>query len=256
MTTGRLKLLTLNVNGMRKKYKKVFEYIHRMKCDLAFLQETHSTVCVEKDWREHWGGQIFFSNHTSRSAGVATLVKPGLKLNINTVHSAVEGRELKLDCNINQCCVSFVNVYVPNKTGDKSGFYKIFHPYLHKSESNYVILGGDFNEYSDSKIDREGDKIREAGKSKHITQVMRYHNLRDAWRIHNPGVKQFTWERKEPHIVRCTLDYIFISSSLARYARHCEIKDCTFSDHNSVVLDLNVNFDGQSNLSPETISHL
>ena len=55
--------ITYNCNGIGNKIKRqrVFTYLkEKLKCGFVFLQETHSTENLEKEWRSQWGGEMFF----------------------------------------------------------------------------------------------------------------------------------------------------------------------------------------------------
>ena len=59
--------ITFNCNGLgdKKKRQKVFTFLRdKLKKGFVFLQETHSTLNFEKQWKSQWGGEIFFSHGT------------------------------------------------------------------------------------------------------------------------------------------------------------------------------------------------
>ena len=66
------------LRGMRgtDKRRQLFYKFHSSKYQLFFLQETHSTPQIERQWSSEWGGKIYFSHGTSESRGVCILINP------------------------------------------------------------------------------------------------------------------------------------------------------------------------------------
>ena len=65
-----VKICTQNVRGLNNSLKrtKVFNRF-KTKADVIFVQESHSTKIVERDWKSQWGGEILFSHGTSAARG-------------------------------------------------------------------------------------------------------------------------------------------------------------------------------------------
>jgi len=62
-----------------------------MKSDIIFLQETHITQKVERQWEREWGGKIFFSHGAFNARGVIILVRNGFDYNVDTVKIDSQG---------------------------------------------------------------------------------------------------------------------------------------------------------------------
>ena len=64
-------VVTQNCRGLRDtlKRKTVFEYL-KGKAEICFLQETHSTNDIEKDWKSECDGEVFYSHGTHLAQGV------------------------------------------------------------------------------------------------------------------------------------------------------------------------------------------
>ena len=58
------KLISLNVRGLRSlnKRKAILMWLTKQKADVAFLQETYSSVEDEKFWNTQWKGKMLFSH--------------------------------------------------------------------------------------------------------------------------------------------------------------------------------------------------
>ena len=73
----KLSIETRNVDGLRDNLKRAknFLLLNQSNSDIFLLQETHSTPLDEIAWSREWGGEIKFSHGTSKSRGVAILIK-------------------------------------------------------------------------------------------------------------------------------------------------------------------------------------
>ena len=82
--TEALKLLSLNVKGIRNfKTRRAFFNWCRERANISFLQETHSTVAAETQWRIEWGAEPITCHDSSNSRGVAILIKKGVDCTIH-----------------------------------------------------------------------------------------------------------------------------------------------------------------------------
>ena len=73
------KLVSLNVKGISnfQKRRTMFTWCRKRKADIIFLQETHSTVITETQWKNEWDAEIRTSHGSSNTRGVAILIKAG-----------------------------------------------------------------------------------------------------------------------------------------------------------------------------------
>ena len=91
--------ITYNCNGLgnKKKRQKVFTYLKdKLKNGFVFLQETHSIENLEKEWKNQWGGEIYFSHGTSSSTGCAIAFSNQFSCNIVNQVKDNNGRVLIL----------------------------------------------------------------------------------------------------------------------------------------------------------------
>lgn len=84
MTRDKLRICTWNIKGVHNpvKRRKILTFLKRSDIDIALLQETH--LNNEEHLKLQQGGfaQVFFSSFTSRSRGVAVLVKKNLHFSV------------------------------------------------------------------------------------------------------------------------------------------------------------------------------
>ena len=73
-----IKLLSLNVKGLSNFHKRraFFSWCRKQKADLIVLQETHSTLERQDQWRKEWGASVLFSHGSTNARGVAILIRP------------------------------------------------------------------------------------------------------------------------------------------------------------------------------------
>lgn len=99
---GRIKCLSLNVNGLQSKTKRkaIFELVRNSGHDVVCLQETHCISDMEKIWQSEWGGPIWFFNGGSNPRGVAILLRRNSEFRVIGQAMDDEGRLLILQiCN-------------------------------------------------------------------------------------------------------------------------------------------------------------
>ncbi len=115
-----LQVYSFNARGLGNALKRrmVFNFLKQKSSKAIFLlQETHSRSEIEKEWSDEWGGDIYFSHGTSNSAGVATLLSPGLDIVCKEEQTNDPGRSLYLSVNLDNEQESqsllLVNIYAP-----------------------------------------------------------------------------------------------------------------------------------------------
>ena len=157
-----LKLVSLNVKGISnfKKRRTMFTSCRKRKADIIFLQETHSTIKTDTQWKNEWGAQIITCHGSSNARGVAILIKNGFDCTIHQKILDPLGRFIILKADIKDETYVLVNVYVPNKKDkDLISFFNNLLAMLQRenlnSEDN-IIIGGDFNCPLNPEIDKKG----------------------------------------------------------------------------------------------------
>ena len=112
-----LKIYSFNVRGIGDQLKRrtVFRDLKKKYTNAIFLlQETHSSPNTEQNWKLEWNGEIYFNHGTSNSCGVATLISPGLDINIKFLEKDDHGRILALIIQTNdENDIAIYNIYAP-----------------------------------------------------------------------------------------------------------------------------------------------
>ena len=75
-----------------------------------------------------------------------------------------------------------------------------------------------------------------------LQNLIKTNNLVDSWRFKNPDSGGFTWSNACQKI-HSRLDYLFVSKSLCKLIRECNILPNTHSDYSAVLLKIALNED-------------
>ena len=229
MARSKLKLVSLNTRGLgdKKKRRTVFKWLqsnHSKREGIIFLQETHTTELSEQIWKKDWDGQAFFSHGTCGSRGVAILIPKNMSITVNNKITDDNGRLIILDCKIDDENFVLVNIYAPTKDHqqDQIALLQDLNELLRDYIDQNLIIGGDFNTYLDTKLDKHGG-INEniSDYAKQIIEFNSEYNLIDIWRVLHPDDKRYTWRghTRGGH-VSSRLDYWFISTQLVYNIRY------------------------------------
>ena len=148
MVLDDFKLLSLNVRGLSnlKKRRAVFTWCRKQKASIIFLQETHSTIDKEKQWKAEWGAPIEFAHGSSNARGAALLLRNGFDCKIKRKIVDPMGRYIGIKAEIKDENYLLFNVYAPNNDSQSAKFYEHIVNVLKKEDQIYedkIIIGGD-----------------------------------------------------------------------------------------------------------------
>ena len=195
----KLKLLSLNVKGIREKVKRraIFRWVKRQKADIAFLQESFSIESDADVFKNEWGrGQIFMSYGSSHSRGCVVLIRDGLDITINNLETHREGRYVIIDTTIYNENYLICNVYAPNKDNHQVHFFDSLEQKILSWNAENIIIGGDFNTVFNRRVDRisaSKTKNRIYKGREQLLKPMSILELIDIWRKRNPKQRKFTF---------------------------------------------------------------
>ena len=110
------KVGSMNCNGLgdRNKRNKVLTWLKNKPENIILLQETHSTIEQENEWKKMWDGELYFSHGASNSTGVVILIKNHEDITVNKVQNICQGRVLLVELTIEAVKYCVVNIYSPN----------------------------------------------------------------------------------------------------------------------------------------------
>ena len=127
-TFNSLKIISLNVRGLRNniKRKAVFLYTRKTNANIIFLQETHSCENDNKFWKAQWGDQAHFCHASNHSAGVAILFNKFSGDILETIKSDL-GRWIISVIKIDNSLFILCNVYGHNVTAQTKTMFSQIH---------------------------------------------------------------------------------------------------------------------------------
>ena len=234
-----LNIGSLNCRGLYSdivKRNDVLLWLKKIKLDIAFLVETHSTTRVEQIWKDEWGkGTAFFSSYGSSSRGVAILLQNTFTYCLHQCFSDPEGRYLFLDITIHSCRLTMGVVYGPNV--DDPAFFENIYTILDSIGNRSLLLGGDWNVVQDYDLDtlnyRQKNNMQAHNK---LINIMDDLDLVDIWRENNPDSHTYTWHG--PYKKMSRLDYFLVSTDIGQICNTSKIKPGYRSDHSLILIGI------------------
>ena len=195
--------------GDNTKRRKLFYYLNMKKYDIIFLQETHSTGICENQWKNEWGGKIWFDYSSARDKGVAILIRKNFSVKVFEVYRSnlFPGRFVALKVEIEGEILLLANIYALNL--DSPQFFDIIFQKMEQTGLDRKIVGGDFNLVLNQQLDRKGKGTHKNMKvTKRVVDWIENLGLVDIWRAKQdrPG---FTWARKYLYPIFERLDFLF-----------------------------------------------
>ena len=238
---SQLKILSLNVRGLRKPEKRraIFCYLKKQKASILCLQETFSKTEDETIWRAEWGGQIIFSHGSEHSRGVCILVKPN-SFPLETIESDGEGRYIFAHLKSTAEELSIVNVYAPTDCRLQIPFLqKITHLLVTKTCISRVIMVGDWNTTLSHLNKSGGLPWKETIYRNGLLSLMAELNLVDIYRTLHPNTKTYTYETKSQKL-KSRINYFIIAKHFINQVKKIETRSSIAPDHKAVFLSLEI----------------
>ena len=132
---------------------------------------------------------------SSSKAGVGILFNyNNFQFNILKCYTDPEGRYIIVDVETEQKILTLVNIYAPNR--DDPNFFRLVSEKMLSLKCDLIVFGGDFNLVCDVEKDKKGSAPTTHLKSKEeVLSLKEQFRLADIWRINNPDIMRFTWER-------------------------------------------------------------
>ena len=239
----KIKIGSLNINGGRDQNKRelVSQMISDKKLDIIFLQETHSDINNEVDWGLWWRGHHTLSHGTNLSAGVATLVSPGLDITITSTSEIMAGRAVAVKAKIQGLRFCLLNVYASNVGLERLDLFQKVSDFVKQcSQDDCLVMGGDWNCTTDFALDRTGQEPHWRSAAA-LRQLGAEVGVVDAWRVKHPTDRQYTWVKVvDGGVSAARLDRVYISQSYSNRLLNSHIYPVGFADHHLVTLDFHI----------------
>ena len=232
-----MRVLSLNTGGLRDHSKRasLCIWLSCLHQDIIFLQETHSRDSAELDsWFANTDFQAYGDFHTTKSRGVAILLRKSLNLSVLTSTASGHGRFLLLKVAQGSHSFSLCCIYAPNHNPEKADFFIDLHNYL--DPSGDTIMAGDFNSVMDRTIDRMSFSFLHHSYdcSDEICTLFEDFRLLDIWRHQHPNLKSYTFFTHSG-LSSSRIDLIGLPLRFVPCTSSTDILPCPHSDHSAVI---------------------
>ena len=211
--------------------------MHQKDYDIVCLQETHSEKANENQWKNEWGGKIWYSHGQSNARGVAILCKKSFDFKPENILRDNEGRMILIKGKVEreECLIG--SIYAPNK--DSPQFFEQLFQKIDKMNVDRMLIGGDINTVLDSAIDRStGTQHRNVKSASRLKNFLDNLDLIDVWREMKPEIPGYTWRHHRPYKLSERLDYFFMTASMIQFVESMLVRPMIRTDHDGVQLSL------------------
>ena len=238
-TNCKLKILSLNVRGLRKKKKRcaLFRKFKTENFDIISLQETHLSKTDNSLIMREWGSSFHIAEGSNSSKGLLTLFGKNIDFS-NTACVLENERCLISHLAIDDATFAFVNIYAPCVSTEKLAFLNSINGFIDQSSSklcDHLMMMGDFNIVMNNSLDIVSGDYHNKKFVESFNNVVNELLLIDIWRLMHGNKKEFTWSKSNPFIAR-RIDFIFTSESIVPFCKFSDINFLGFSDHKGVIL--------------------
>ena len=166
------------------------------------------------------------------------MVRRNVQYELIDVKRCDNGQFVIMVCKIGTRVYLLANVYGPND--DDPTFYRNFVGTISSFDTDYAIIGGDFNFVINPTLDSMNYARQYNINAKNaFINFANEKELIDIWRVKNPTKLEYTWSRINP--LKCgRLDMFFITSHLISSVHDVNIKPGYRTDHCMVTMTLHV----------------
>lgn len=213
MACDTLRLCTWNIRGSHSpiKRKKILLALKREKIDIAMLQETHLNDEEHLKLQQCGFDQVYFSSFTTKSRGVAILIRKNLSVKVTKCVKDRYGRFVLITASLHREDFALLNVYCP--PCHPLDFLMEAFTKLSDFAVEKTIVGGDFNCLMNPMMDRFPLRAVPLSKqSKLVLGLCEDFGYVDLWRTLHPVDKEFTFF-SNPHNCYTRIDYFFYSKT-------------------------------------------
>lgn len=185
MTCDTLRLCTWNIKGRYSpiKKKKILLSLKKEKIDIAMLQKTHLNDEEHLKLQQCGFDQVYFSSFTTKSRGVAILIRKNLPVKVSKCIKDKYGRFVLITASLHGEDFAPLNVYCP--PCHPLHFLMEAFTKLSDLAVESTIVGGDFNCLMNPLMDRFPLSALPLSKqSKQITGLCEDFGYVDVWTLH------------------------------------------------------------------------
>jgi len=160
-------------------------------------------------------------------------VKNDTIINFKDIVYGDKGRLLKISFEHFDKIVNVFSLYAPNEYSERKLFFERCRQYINPNEIN--IIGGDFNDYSDTLLDRSRTMTDNVPNNNAYVSFKTQNNLIDIWRDRYPEKRIFSRKQWVNGILKQSrIDAFIISRNSMQHTVNCFYKWSSISDHSYV----------------------
>lgn len=202
------------------------------------LQETHLNNEEHLKLQQCGFDQVYFSSFTTKSRGVAILIRKNIPVKVSKCIKDKYGRFVLIKASLYGEDFAFLNVYCP--PCHPLDFLSEAFAKLSELGVKNIIIGGDFNCLMNPLMDRSPlGTLALSKQSKQIIGLCEDFGFVDVYRTLHPADKDFTFF-SYPHNCYTRIDYFFAPKHLMESVTSCSIGNIIISDHAAVYMDMTV----------------
>jgi len=216
-----VRFISWNVRGLNGPVKRarILNHLKYLKCEIAFLQETHLLVKDQVRLRRAWVGQVFHSDLNSRTRGTAILIHKKIQFNATRVISDKQGCFVMVSGLLFHKPVILVNIYAPN--WDDDAFISKITSLIPDLNSQQLIFAGDLNCAIDPVLDSNPKSTNPSKMAKTLSFFMERIGSVDPWRSLYAQSRTFSFFSPVHHSYS-RIDYFFIDRTLLPCVKNVE----------------------------------
>ena len=234
-----LKLLSLNVSGLRNKTKRktLFRQFKQKKFDVVCVQESHVTKEVIESWRKEWGGEIVYYEGTNHSKGQLILLRNNFPYEYSIEKQSARILAIRIKDQSKETAI--FNIYAPNSSPEIGDFFHELTETVEEVNVPRKIICGDFNCVLNNNLDIISGDPHQENLVKKFNDFVDTCALTDIWRLFNPESKEHSWSRKRINtLIARRLDYILSTDNVIDDSLECNMTSFSSSDHRGVILEI------------------
>lgn len=230
-----LHFVSWNINGIKAKLPYLLNKLDQFKADVAFIQETHVGPTYYKILETVGGWQVYFTVYSSRSKGVAILMRKDTQFKYICHDEDHSGGYIVLFCHLYGELYTLVNVY--NHKKDRNMLNRLKN-YLMETNKGMLLVGGDFNTVLDPSSDRRTSAadVHFSALRPMIEDFTASLSLIDVWSYIRQTDEGYTRKQNESE---SRID-MFLMYEDAMERVKCRIGNTEYSDHAPLILELKV----------------
>ena len=180
-------------------------------------------------------------------------MKKGMLSTVSKIHRDTQGRLIIFDITEKDYIITIVALYAPNQ--DNPTFFDSIRSQIEERSEHKIIIG-DFNLTLDIEKDRKNTYYNNNNAKEKVVDMMSEFCMNDIWRIQNIDKREFSWFKSGNVNQASRIDFALVSAGLDQRAKAIEYMPSVLSDHRPMYICIDLDYNGEDNLSAVNIVQL